>query len=233
MVVGRERLRCPLSVRGLNSPLVASCVGFDPLALTAPGSGPGAQISGVTCTHLQLSETARGFAPTCSHVRSAAVVQSARLVAATPRVDWPALAGLSVAAIVTDVAGAVAFWNPVAERLYGWRADDAVGTSILELTVDPESIGRAAAIMEEVAGGFAWEGSWGCRMRDGGVLLVRLLDVPLCAADGQPVGIAGFSVPISDSVPDLGAIARSLGLDPRFRPHVEPHARPPLRASGE
>lgn len=146
------------------------------------------------------------------------MVTSARLVAATPEVDWPALEQLEVAAIVTDAAGIVSFWNRAAVRMYGWTAEEAIGMSVLELTVDAGSAGRAEEIIRELAAGYAWEGSWACRMRSGGLLLVRLLDVPLVAADGHPVGIAGFSLPIVDEGPDLGALVRRLGLTPRFQP---------------
>ncbi len=217
MIERGGRLRCPLSVRGLNSPLVASCVGFVPQTLSARGYGPGAQISGITCANLELVETSQGYVPACSHERAPAVVTSARLVSATPDVDWPALEHLEVAAIVTDAAGLVSFWNQAAVRMYGWTAEEAIGMSILQLTVDADSAGRAGEIIRELAAGYAWEGSWACRMRSGGLLLVRLLDVPLLASDGQPVGIAGFSLPIADEGPDLGALARRLGLTARFK----------------
>lgn len=210
--------RCPLSVRGLNSPLVASCPGFAPQTLRAVGHGPGGRISGVTCGNLQLVGAAQGYIPACNHPRAAAVTASARLVAAMPEVEWPALRDLEVAAIVTDAAGVVCFWNEAASRMYGWTSEQAIGTSVMELTVDASAAGRAEAILRELARGYAWEGSWACRTSDGSLLLVRLLDVPLVAGDGQAVGIAGFSLPIVEDGPDLGALARGLGLTPRFQP---------------
>jgi PAS domain S-box-containing protein len=42
-----------------------------------------------------------------------------------------------LAVIVTDAAGTVTAWNPAAERLFGWRADEAIGRSVAEFFEQP------------------------------------------------------------------------------------------------
>jgi len=46
------------------------------------------------------------------------------------------------AVIATDLNGAVTYWNPSAERIYGWTSEEAIGRSIVELTVPSPDLSR-------------------------------------------------------------------------------------------
>jgi PAS domain S-box-containing protein len=43
------------------------------------------------------------------------------------------------AVIAADLSGRVIYWNRFAENLYGWKAKEALGRNILELTPSDDS----------------------------------------------------------------------------------------------
>ena len=49
--------------------------------------------------------------------------------------------------IATDLQGLILYWNPFAEELYGWSAQEVVGRNILEIAVAPENLQSGAEIM--------------------------------------------------------------------------------------
>ncbi len=71
------------------------------------------------------------------------------------------------AVIATDAGGMVTFWNAEAERLFGRRAEDVLGTP-LAASVDFPVLGGSEGIEAAIRDGTAWEGE--VRMRgEGGV----------------------------------------------------------------
>jgi PAS domain S-box-containing protein len=110
---------------------------------------------------------------------------------------------LPMAVIITDGQGVVTTWSPEAERLYGWTASAAVGTPIQELTVGPTEASLAAAIMDTVLRGQAWEGVFTARRRDGTTIEVHVIDLPVSGVDGQIAGIVGLSFDVSPSRANL------------------------------
>lgn len=83
------------------------------------------------------------------------------------------------AIIATDLGGRVTTWNRAAEGLYGWRADEALGRSIVELTPSRASEAQAREIMEQLRAGRAWAGDFEVQRRDGSVFLARVIDTPI------------------------------------------------------
>lgn len=98
-----------------------------------------------------------------------------------------------VAVIATDVAGSVVVWSSMAEHIYGWRAEEAVGRPISELTIHPLDHGVADEIMSSVIGGKPWAGRYHARTKAGDVVEVYVVDVPVYASDGTLTGIVGCS----------------------------------------
>src|SRR4051812_18060499 len=58
---------------------------------------------------------------------------------------------LGQAVIVTSVEGTIVRWNQAAERLYGWRSQEAVGRQILEVTPSEQARDEAEAILANSA----------------------------------------------------------------------------------
>jgi PAS domain S-box-containing protein len=57
------------------------------------------------------------------------------------------LKAIQAAVIGTDLSGIVNFWNPFAEKLYGWREQEVVGRRIMEITVSSETEEEARKYM--------------------------------------------------------------------------------------
>jgi PAS fold len=58
------------------------------------------------------------------------------------------------------------YWNHHAEDLYGWRAEEALGRSILELTPSNQSREQATEIMDRLKRGERWSGDFLVQRRD-------------------------------------------------------------------
>lgn len=142
-----------------------------------------------------------------------------------PTSQWHDLAStLPLAVIITDADGVVNTWTPEAERLYLWPASEAIGTPIQHLTVGPTEATMANHIMATVIRGEAWEGEFTAQRRDGSVIEVHVIDLPVTDADGHVAGIVGLSFDVSQPRAQLRAeverlaeitswVARSRHLD--------------------
>ena len=105
------------------------------------------------------------------------------------------------ARIETDQAGVIVAWNPAAEALYGYSSEEVLGLPIMSVVVPVRAQRQAAAIMEALAVGGSWDGEFDVRHRDGRLLRVVVHDAPRFSADGQVIGVVGYSIPASDSAP--------------------------------
>ncbi len=97
------------------------------------------------------------------------------------------------AVIATDPTGHVTYWNRSAERLFGWSAREAIGTSIFELTVLPSTGQEAAEIMDALRRGEAWSGELEVRRKDGSSFPAQVTDTPLLDPQGELLGVVGVS----------------------------------------
>jgi PAS domain S-box-containing protein len=105
---------------------------------------------------------------------------------------------VDAAVIVTDLDGVVIRWTRGAERMYGWSAEEALGRHVLDLTTGGEDRAEAAAILDQLRAGGAWEGEVWLRRKDGARVAARVRDAPLHAPDGRRIGIVGVSVDVGD-----------------------------------
>jgi PAS domain S-box-containing protein len=112
------------------------------------------------------------------------------------------LGAMGHAVIATDVAGLVVAWNPAAERMYGWTAQEAVGRDIADLTVPEMDQRTAAAIMAALRAGTPWSGSFPVRRKDGGIFPALVTDSGIYKA-GELVGIVGVSTHIGQAINPL------------------------------
>ncbi len=87
------------------------------------------------------------------------------------------------AIFVRNADGRIAYWNEGAERLYGWRANEAIGKSIQEL-VQTEVPPNIATLL----GRDRWEGELQQRRRDGSQITVASRWTTLRDADANVIG---------------------------------------------
>jgi len=90
----------------------------------------------------------------------------------------------------TSVDGVIESWNEGAEALFGYSAEEVIGSHVLRL-VPRENRHQALASLRQVAGGEAIDAIEGRRLaRDGDVRDISLSAAPMRAGDGPPIGIA-------------------------------------------
>jgi PAS domain S-box-containing protein len=108
------------------------------------------------------------------------------------------LGAVEQAVIATDLNGTVIYWNPFAEKLYGWPATEALGSNVLELIPAAETRDQAAEILARLRDGQSWSGEMILRRKDGSVFPALITDSPILGEKEELVGIVGVSIDISE-----------------------------------
>jgi PAS domain S-box-containing protein len=102
------------------------------------------------------------------------------------------------AIISKDREGVITSWNPAAERILGYSADEAIGQHI-SLIFPPDLIGRERDILGEILDGQKVDHyETRRRRRDGRVIDVALTVSPLRDADGTVIGASKILRDITD-----------------------------------
>ncbi len=70
------------------------------------------------------------------------------------------LSTVGQAAIATNLDGIVKYWNKAAENIYGWKAEEAIGSNIMRLTPTDANKKEAEQIMEVLKKGQIWAGEF-------------------------------------------------------------------------
>jgi PAS domain S-box-containing protein len=107
------------------------------------------------------------------------------------------LDSLEQAVIATDLKGNILYWNRFAEKMYGWRADEVLGRSVLEITPAEQSAQQANEILDKLMRGESWTGEIILRRKEGTTFPVSVTDSPVFDASGRLVAIVGVSHDIS------------------------------------
>ncbi len=99
------------------------------------------------------------------------------------------------AVISIDLQARVRHWNPGAERLYGFSAEEAIGKTLFELTVFTDEPRDQIARM--LAGQPAYQYETRRRRKDGTIIDV-LITISPWQLDGQVVGVTGISIDLTE-----------------------------------
>lgn len=125
------------------------------------------------------------------------------------------LDALGDAVIATDPEGHVIYWNDAATRLYGWRADEVIGSPVLDVTPAIGLGPEPAAIMERLRAGESWTGDLMLRHRDGHSVPAHVTNTAVTDGDGRVIALVGISRDISRGrEAGAGAAASAQRLDP-------------------
>ena len=101
-----------------------------------------------------------------------------------------------VANVVLSLDGAVQIWNPAAERLFGWRADEVLGCPPPMIAVD-QQVRFAAALARARAGETTCGVALSCRRRDGRPIAALLSTGPLLDASGDIRSVVAVLVDVT------------------------------------
>ncbi|KAA3664504.1 MAG: PAS domain S-box protein, partial [Chloroflexi bacterium] len=100
--------------------------------------------------------------------------------------------------IVTNPDGEIIYWNPFAEKTYGWASEEAVGQNIVDVTVPRLSKEQAADIMETLNAGNSWSGEFEVQHRDGTIFPSFVSDTPVCNDKREISAVISVSTDISE-----------------------------------
>lgn len=102
------------------------------------------------------------------------------------------------AIISKSLEGTITSWNPAAEAIFGYTAEEAIGTSIFRL-VPPELHAQEREILGKVRGGQRIENLESRRRRkDGSILFVSLSISPICDDSGTVIGASKIARDITE-----------------------------------
>ncbi len=130
-------------------------------------------------------------------VLSLRVSQTELALADAVRFQAGLLSGIRQAVVVTDPAADVVFWNPAAEQLYGWSAEEAIGRPVMEVTPSVDPAQQARNIAEAVGQGRAWGGDDVLRRRDGSEFQALVSVAPVYDDRRSLVALIGVSADIT------------------------------------
>ena len=102
------------------------------------------------------------------------------------------------AVIAVDTDHKIIFWNEAATRTYGWKPEEVIGRSTVDVTVPELSKEDAQNILSQLDRGEMWSGEYRVRHRDGHEFPVHVTDSPLFGDDGNLIAIIGISHDISE-----------------------------------
>jgi PAS domain S-box-containing protein len=108
------------------------------------------------------------------------------------------LNAVNSAVIATDKDNKVFYWNEMAEKLYGWTAEEAYGKDIMEITPGKNTIEAANNIMDQLKKGRKWSGDFIVKRKSGTHLPVFVTNSPIFDSEGQFAGVIGVSNEITE-----------------------------------
>ena len=102
------------------------------------------------------------------------------------------------AVIATDTAGAIVYWNHAAEKIYGWKEEEAIGKEITKLVPAQQSQEDAIAIMAELNKGNFWSGEFAVQRKDGTAFPAFVTTSPVHDQHGNLTAIIGVSADMTE-----------------------------------
>ncbi|MEU8821209.1 PAS domain S-box protein [Actinoplanes sp. NPDC048796] len=102
------------------------------------------------------------------------------------------------AVIGRSLDGVITSWNAGAERLYGYRAAEAIGQDIALIFLDGQDETERALVTRAAAGERVEQDQVRRRHRDGRIVTVALTLSAICDPSGQVTGVAGIYRDISE-----------------------------------
>ncbi len=101
------------------------------------------------------------------------------------------------AVVATDLEGVVTLWNPHAEAISGWRADEAIGRSIDDLLIPAAYRGRAQLVGAHALETGHWQGDLVLQRKDGTRLALLASISALHDTEGATSGLVGVASDVS------------------------------------
>lgn len=108
------------------------------------------------------------------------------------------LASIGQAVVVTDLDGAITYWNRAAEHFYGWKAEEVLGRPMAEIAPADETPARTAEIVAHLRSGAPRHGEILVQRRDGTRIPALVTDAPVFDEYGQLGGVIRISADLTE-----------------------------------
>ena len=108
------------------------------------------------------------------------------------RLQASILGNITEAVIATDLQGRTTSWNAGATAIYGYTADEMLGSSLARVYPN-QSVEALAADIAAIGDGAGFLGEWGGTRKDGSDVWVDIRTTVLRDANGKPYGCVGVS----------------------------------------
>ena len=105
---------------------------------------------------------------------------------------------LARAVVVTDPDGRIVLWNRASEGLYGWKEQEVLGRSVLEVLAPADDVAQNRQDLESVANGTAMTGDRLVRRRDGQAVRVNTFTAPMVDEAGGVIAIVGSTEDVGE-----------------------------------
>lgn len=102
------------------------------------------------------------------------------------------------AVLTKDLSGVITGWNQGAERLYGYKASEAIGRNIADLIVPPERQGEVEHVHSEVGGGETISFETQRIAKDGTLIDVSLRAFPIRGLSGEVAAVCTVAHDVSE-----------------------------------
>jgi PAS domain S-box-containing protein len=170
--------------------------------------------AGITVDHFETKRQTKDgrlvdISLTVSPVRDAAgrIIGASKIARGIGEQKRAAAAALHLAALVQssddaivskDLNGIVQSWNPAAERLFGYRADEMIGESITKM-IPRERLDEETYVLSRIRAGLSVEHFETVRQRkDGGLVDVSLTVSPIRDSAGRVIGASKIARDIGE-----------------------------------
>jgi PAS domain S-box-containing protein len=102
------------------------------------------------------------------------------------------------AVVATDAEDRVTYWNPHAERLYGWSLEETLGRPYEEVLQSPNGDKVDSAFWAGIRGAGYWEGEIEVLGRDGTTIPTFVFAQRMIDEDGLPAGIVNVAIDLTE-----------------------------------
>ena len=105
------------------------------------------------------------------------------------------LTRMPVPCVMNDAAFRFTYWNPAAERLFGWKSEEVLGRHPDETIVPPAAREQASALFRRLAAGDMTANGVGEYItRDGRSITCEWINTPLRRGDGSFMGVMSMAI---------------------------------------
>ncbi|KAL2610801.1 hypothetical protein R1flu_022493 [Riccia fluitans] len=95
--------------------------------------------------------------------------------------------------VLAPHSGELIYWNRMAEQLYGYSEEEALGQNVLDLLCSEDTYEVASQLMARISMGESWTGLFPLRKRSGEEFIAMVTNTPMFDDKGRIIGVIGVT----------------------------------------